>query len=212
MKPGMVARMAAAGVALVAWAGLVVQCLASYREQGSVLLMLWVVFAFFTITTNLLVAMVFTVLAVGRTGLRSEGVVGGTMLSILLVGVIYGLLLHGTAELSGGSAVANVLLHMVAPVLVPVFWIACMRKGELMWRHPLVWAVYPLAYLAYGLVRGAATGQYAYPFMNVLRIGWAQTMGNAFVIAVGFLACGFLVVWVDRGLGRDSAGRDSLRG
>jgi hypothetical protein len=201
MTDGIAGRTAAAGVAAVAWIGLAVQCLALYNQNSSVLLTLWIVLGFFTITTNVFVAAVFSGIAADRTALRSDGMAGGAMLSIVLVGVIYALLLHGLTELSGGSAVANVLLHMVTPVIVPLFWIFFARKGGLTWRHPLLWAIYPLVYLAYALARGAATGKYAYPFLNVNKLGWVQTALNAAVIAVGFMLCGFAVVWVDRRIG-----------
>ena len=131
MHPGTVARCAAGCIAAVAWLGLVIQCVSTFQVNQSVWLTLWIVFAYFTILTNLLVAVVFTALAVERTRLRASWIVAGTMLSILLVGIIYALLLHGTMELSGGSAVANVLNHMATPVLVPLFWIIFTRKGEL---------------------------------------------------------------------------------
>lgn len=205
MRTGSAGRIAAAGIAAVAWIGLIVQCLVVYREGETVLLTLWIVLGFFTITTNVLVAFVFSGIAAGSAAAGREGVVGGTMLSILLVGVIYALLLHGSAELSGGSAVANVLLHMVTPVLVPAFWICFGRKGGLTWRHPLLWAIYPLVYLVYALARGAATGSYAYPFLNVLRIGWEQTGLNAAGIAIGFLLSGFAVLGIDRLAARSAA-------
>jgi hypothetical protein len=201
MSTGIAARVAAACIAAIAWAGLAVQCMVVYQDNPSVLLTLWILFAFFTITTNLLVAVVFTGIAADRAVLRSAWVVAGTMLSILLVGIIYALLLHGLTELSGGSAVANVLVHMVTPVVVPLFWICFVDKGGLTWRHPLLWAIYPLAYLAYGLTRGAATGKYPYPFMNVLSLGWEKTLVNVFWIAVAFMLSGFATVWIDHRLG-----------
>lgn len=200
-----VSRIAAASVAAIAWAGLIVQCVVLYSQNSSVLLTLWIVLGFFTITTNLLVAVVFTGMAANRTLFGKDWVVGGTMLSILLVGVIYILLLHGLTELSGGSVVANVLLHMVTPVLVPLFWIFFARNGGLSWWHPLLWAIYPLAYLVFALARGAATGKYAYPFMNVLALGWAQTTFNAVCIAVAFMLSGFAIVWIDHRVGSRSA-------
>ncbi len=197
MNPRTSGRIAAAGIAAIAWAGLAVQFIVSYRQNASALLTLWIVFAYFTVTTNLLVASVFTGIAADRTAFRSGRLVGGTMLFILLVGVIYALLLHGTSELSGGSAVANVLLHMVTPILVPLFWITFTPKGGLTWRDPLLWAIYPLGYLVYALARGSATGSYAYPFINVLRLGWRQTALNSALIAVAFLLSGFAVLWID---------------
>jgi hypothetical protein len=199
------ARLAAACIAAVAWAGLALQGIVVYQENSSVLLTLWILFAFFTITTNLLVAVVFTGIAMNRAVFRSAWVVAGTMLSILLVGVIYALLLHGLTELSGGSAVANVLVHMVTPVVVPLFWILFVVKGRLTWQNPLLWAIYPLAYLAYGLTRGTITGKYPYPFMDVLSLGWQKTAINSFWIAVAFMLCSFAIVWIDHRLGTRTA-------
>lgn len=206
MNVSTTARICAAIIAATAWAALGIQCVATRALTSSLPETLWVVSAYFTILTNLLVAIVFTAIAAGRTPLRRPSILAGTTLSILLVGVIYALLLHGLLELSGGSAVANVLLHMVTPVLVPIFWLAFASKGALSWRDPLLWAIYPLAYLAYGLTRGAATGKYAYPFMDVPAIGWPRTALNALVIAVGFMLSGFALVWIDRRIGSRSAG------
>jgi len=202
MHPGTVARCAAGCIAAVAWLGLVIQCVSTFQVNQSVWLTLWIVFAYFTILTNLLVAVVFTALAVERTRLRASWIVAGTMLSILLVGIIYALLLHGTMELSGGSAVANVLNHMATPVLVPLFWIIFTRKGELRWSHPLVWAIYPLAYLAYSLIRGGQTGKYPYPFLDPGLVGWRQTMLSNLAIAGAFLICSYTLVALDHRLAR----------
>ena len=200
-QPGTTAsRIAAASIAAIAWLGLAVQCIVLNRQNGSVLLTLWIVLAFFTITTNLLVAVVFTSLAAARGGLRANWIVAGTMLSILLVGVIYTLLLHGLLELSGSSAFANVVLHWITPALVPLFWIVFTPKGTLTWKHPLLWAIYPLAYLGYALPRGATTGNYAYHFLNVLALGWQRTTINAFAIAIAFILCAFVIVWIDHRL------------
>jgi len=199
-------RIAAAGIAAFAWAGLIVQFVALYFPNSAAWVALWIMFGYFTITTNLLVAAVFTAIAANRSVLRADWMVAGTMLSILLVGIIYAFLLHGSMELSGGSAVANVILHMVTPILVPLFWIFLLPKGGLTWRHPLLWAIYPLAYLVYGIARGAATGRYAYPFLDVLTLGWTQTALNAVAIAVAFMLAGFAIVWIDNRVGSRSSG------
>src|SRR5580693_1407894 len=134
-------RIVAALIASSAWIGLTVQFVASYSLTGSLGATLATLLWFFTITTNLLVAVVFT-----RIALRPESVspslTAATTLFILLVGVVYGLLLHGLTELNGGSAAANVLLHMATPIAVPLFWLAFTPKGLLNKRAPLLWALY----------------------------------------------------------------------
>ncbi len=198
----MAGRFFAGLIAAVAWFGLVVQWVALCTPETSAFAALGIMFGYFTITTNLLVAVVFSSAALEWGGLRAAWVVAGTTLSILLVGVIYGLLLHGLLELAGGGAVANVVLHMVTPVLVLLYWIFFTEKGSLSWRCPLLWAIYPLAYLGYALARGGVTGRYPYPFMNVMVLGWARTGVNAAGIAVAFLVASYGLVWVDGRLGR----------
>ena len=202
MHSGTVGRSAAGCIAAIAWLGLAFQCISTFQINHSVPLTLWIVFAYFTILTNLLVALVFTGLAISRTKMRASWIVAGTMLSILLVGIIYALLLHGKTELAGGSAVANVLLHMATPVLVTLFWIVFTPKGQLTWSHPLVWAIYPLAYLAYSLIRGVQTGKYPYPFLDPGLVGWRQTMLSNLAIAVAFLICSYTLVALDHRLAR----------
>ena len=193
-------RFAAGFIAAIAWLGLAFQCVSTFQINHSVPLTLWIVFAYFTILTNMLVAVVFTGLAASQTQTRASWIVAGTMLSILLVGIIYALLLHGKTELTGGSAVANALLHMATPILVTLFWIIFTPKGQLTWSHPLVWAIYPLAYLAYSLVRGVQTGKYPYPFLDPGLVGWQQTMLSNLVIAVAFLICSYTLVTLDHRL------------
>jgi hypothetical protein len=196
------ARMVAALIALITWAGLAAQFHATFALVGSLASTLAVLLWYFTIITNLLVAVVFTGIAIGRERFAHPSLLGSTTLYILLVGIIYGLLLHGLQELSGGSAIANILLHMVTPILVPLFWLIFIPKGKLSRRDPLLWAIYPLAYLFYALVRGELTHRYPYPFMNVNDLGWSRTIMNAFLIAVAFLVASWFFVWLDSLLAR----------
>jgi hypothetical protein len=135
------ARTAAALLAVITWAGLAVQFHATLVLEGSLGSTLAVLLWYFTITTNLLVAVVFTGIAIGQESFARPSLLGATTLYILLVGIIYGLLLHGLQELSGGSATANVMLHMVTPILVPIFWLIFTSKGKLGRRDPLLWAI-----------------------------------------------------------------------
>ncbi|WP_320225214.1 Pr6Pr family membrane protein [Mesorhizobium captivum] len=197
---GTAARMLAALIALAAWAGIAVHFHALADGPASWPAALWALAGYFTITTNLLVAIVFTGVVI-KARFATPWLLGATLLNILLVGVVYGLLLQGLRELTAGSELANVLLHRVTPALTAVFWLAFVRKGTLAWRAPFFWALYPLGYLAYALIRGAAEGHYADPFIDVARIGWEQTLINSALIALAFVAAGEVLVWLDRWLG-----------
>ena len=194
-------RLAAALVAFAAWAGLAVQLSATLASTGSVAETLWILLRFFTVLTNVIVALTFTVLAIG--GRTSPFWLGGVALSIILVGVVYIVLLRGLLELSGGALFADLILHKVVPVLVPLYWLAFASKGRLRWRDPLLWMLYPLAYFAYALIRGMFEGRYAYPFIDVGEHGLAQVVMNAAGIAASFVLAGLAFVALDSLLGRN---------
>ncbi len=187
-------RLAAALIAAVAWTGLLVQFFELLPQNGPVTA-LSTMLSFFTITTNLLVAFVFSALALGRP--VSPRLVAFTMLSIVLVGTVNAALLWGLLELSGGSALVDRLLHVTTPIATLIFWIVFTPKGHLTRRDPLLWAIYPLLYLAYALTRGFSSGRFAYPFLNLSTLGWPRVILNAAVIAAAFLAASFATVWVD---------------
>ena len=186
---------AAALVAIVCWAGLAVQFSASYQYHHHVLATLWVLARYFTIITNLVLALAMTGVAVGR---RVQPLLlGGLTIAILLVGVVYALLLQGLFHLSGSALVADVLLHKATPVLMALWWLFYAPRAQLRWSAPLWWALYPLAYFAYALVRGSIDHLYPYPFLDLGKLGWLQTALNAGGIALSFILAGFALVWID---------------
>lgn len=192
----MTARIAAAIVALVALAGLAVQFGATLDQTGSVAATLWVLLRFFTVLANLLVALAFGWVALG--GRPHPRRLAGVVLAILLVGIVYGLLLRGLLELSGGALLADTLLHKVTPVLAPLWCIGFARRGQLRWCDPWGWALFPALYLPYALLRGMVDGRYAYPFIDVAKLGIGPVLVNAVLIAIGFVAAGHALVWIDR--------------
>jgi hypothetical protein len=196
------ARGAAAVVAVTAWLGLALQWATSIGWTGSPLLSLWILSRYFTILTNLAVAVVFTGVATGRQRYGTPSLIGGVTLAIVLVGVIYNLLLRHLADFHGMARAADETVHSVVPLLVPVFWLVFVPKGALTWRDPWLWAAFPVAYLAYALVRGAFEPAYAYFFIDVSKIGWERTGLNTLMIAAGFLGVSFAVVGLDAILGR----------
>jgi hypothetical protein len=192
-------------IALVCCTGITLQFSATYSAQHDVLLTLWTLARFFTIISNLAVAIAMMCLAFGRR--VSPFVLGGLTLAILLVGTVYLLLLRGLHPLHGAALVANQLLHYVSPLAMGGYWLLFVPHGGLRWRAPLLWMLFPLTYFVYAIGRGAIDGRYPYPFIDMTKIGLAQTIINAFAIGVGFIPCGLAVVWLDRRLGRERASR-----
>lgn len=194
-----IARVFAGLIALVAVAGIWLFLEANLSTSGSLPQSIWALAGYFTILCNVLVAVVFGLIALGAN--TKPRFVAGTVLAIVLVGVVYELLLRGLVDLTSGSAIANVLLHKVTPIAAPIFWLLFTPKGRLRYTDPLLWAGFPVAYLAYALVRGGIEARYAYPFIDLGKLGALQATINVVLIAIGFLAVGAALVWLDRRLG-----------
>ena len=194
-------RLIAALIAAAAWTGLGTQLAASIALTGDPALAVWAMLRYFTVLTNLLVAVTFTALAFGSRVVTPPRLAGVTI-AIMLVGIVYHLLLRGMVELSGGARLADTLNHSVTPVLVTLYWLFLAQKGHLSWRMPLAFAAYPLAYFGYALVRGGFEGIYAYPFLDVAKLGWQPVLITAIGMALGFLVTGYMMTALDRHLAR----------
>jgi hypothetical protein len=190
-------KVAAALVALICWAGIGIQFWASFTfRHYDLILTLWTLARFFTIISNLALAVAMTAIALGKR--VSPSVLGGLTLAILLVGIVYRTLLAGSHPLEGLPLVANILLHDVSPVAMTAYWILFVPRGRLRWTAPWWWGLFPGGYFAYVLARGRFDHHYPYPFIDVAKLGWLQVALNAAGIAFAFVLAGFLMVWIDR--------------
>ena len=200
-------------MAILGWSGLAIQLdmvlIARWTSGASLLGGLVNYFSFFTVLSNTLTATVLTYAALtqdskGRRFFLQPWVTSGIAVSIIVVGAAYSLLLRNLWQPQGLHWLANELLHDVMPVLFSLYWWFCMPKGSLRLRHIAVWALYPIVYFAYLLWRGHTLGMYPYPFIDVNKLGYAQTFVNALGILVGFVAVALLMVAIDRWRGRSS--------
>jgi hypothetical protein len=194
--PASTPRLAAALIALACWVGLALNFSATYANDKDLVATLWRLGHFFTIISNLALAIAMTWLALG--GRVSPFLEAGLTLAMLLVGIVYVLLLHGLHPLSGRALIANHLLHYVSPIAMAVYWLLFTPHGRLRWRDPFWWAVFPLAYFSYVIARGLSGDGYPYPFINMAKLGAVQTAINALGIAAGFILCGLVLVFADR--------------
>ncbi|MER5884252.1 Pr6Pr family membrane protein [Streptomyces sp. NPDC001941] len=175
------------------------------------------VLSYFTIQSNIIVAVVFALDArrawTGRRPLPAP-VTAGTTLFIAITGLVYHLLLANASSgfsmtddpavaISGAREVSNQLLHTVTPLGAALNWLLLTRPGGLRPRHAVTWLAYPLAYFAFALARGAlldpgTPARYPYPFLDVDAHGYAGVLGNAVVLGLAFYALALLIVLADR--------------
>jgi hypothetical protein len=159
--------------------------------------------SFFTILTNIVAASCLTISCTSASASRpSPSIMTAVALYIAIVGIVYALLLRKLWAPQGLQLLTDVLLHDVMPVMFVLFWLFFVPKGTLQWSAPILWLAYPLVYLAVTLARGAATGYYPYPFINIPVLGVQRAGWNATLLTLVFAASGFLLVGLDGVLGR----------
>ena len=156
-------------------------------------------FSFFTILTNILVAVCFTCLwlfpasTAGRFFQRLS-IQTAVTAYITLVGVVYQVLLRQVWDPQGLQKWVDELLHSVIPALVLIYWIAFTPKAGLKWKSAFIWPLYPAVYLAFILIRGSLSGYYPYPFVKVNEIGYKAVMMNCGLILVAFVLFSLLMI------------------
>ncbi len=145
-------------------------------------------FIFFTILTNLLVAVVTTTLLFAGHSVRGHFFSKATTLTalalyIFIVGLVYNILLRNIWHPQGLQKIADELLHVVVPVVFIIYWLLFAVKSPLRWVNALQWLIYPGIYLVYAMIRGSMEGFYPYPFLDANKL----TPGNIIINCVGLL-------------------------
>ncbi len=163
----------------------------------------WMYFAFFTVLTNLFLAVTLTTplvspqSSIGRWFDRPV-VITAVAANIALVCIAYNLLLRNIWNPQGVQLVAEVLLHDVIPAAFLVYWWLRVEQGSVVWRDITSATIYPIVYFVYALSRGAVTGFYPYPFFDVARLGYARVLVNAIGILLGLIGVAAMLVAIKR--------------
>ena len=182
--------------AVVAWLGVLLQLWLSIRmglingkTVGGGLIAF---FGYFTVLTNIFVALVFTAGSLRpRSWIYGISMVGCSTTAILIVGIGYHFLLREIWDPQGPQWVADILLHYVVPVGALLHWLVYSRQEQTSGWAPLSWCCYPILYFVYVMMRGEITHSYPYPFIDVTTIGYAQTITNSAAFLLGFVAMSY---------------------
>lgn len=171
-------------------------------------------FSYFTILTNVLVAVAMTlpVVAANRPAGRwatSEGVRACVAMYAAVVGLVYHFLLHATWNPQGWSLIANLGLHYLMPTAMLMDWLMFAPKGLLRWKDAGKWLAFPLAYGGWTVVHGLAADWWPYWFTDVSKLGWLRAGAYFGGLLIFFLTVGLIVVAIDRTLGRRDRSRAS---
>jgi hypothetical protein len=198
-------RSTLAVIAAVSWFALLLQLLLMVRQAapGASLHAVINYFSFFTILTNLLVALVTTLPLLASRSFAGQfflrpSTQSATAVYIAIVGITYALLLRHLWNPQGAQKIADMLLHDVVPVLYVAFWIFLVPKFTLRWGDAVRWLAFPVVYMSYTLARGFVSHWYPYYFIDVDTIGLSRALIHAAALLLAFLGLGLLFIAIGR--------------
>lgn len=155
-------------------------------------------FSYFTILTNIMVAVYFSVQTIKKSSGEKSGILTAITVYISMVGLIYQFLLRSTWNPSGMQKIVDELLHSVIPLLVIVYWYLYENKKGLQYRSIMKWAAYPVIYLICILLRGHFSGFYPYPFVDVESFGLVKVLINSLGITAFFVGLSLLFIKIGK--------------
>jgi len=162
-------------------------------------------FSYFTILTNSLVAIYFTLIAMQiKPGflkiIDKPGTLTAITVYITTVGLVYQILLRHIWEPKGLQMIVDELLHTLIPIMVIIFWYFYENKALVIYKQIPKWLVYPLVYLSYILVSGKVSNFYPYPFIDVATIGLLKVLMNAVGLAAFFFILSAIFIRVGKAI------------
>ncbi|PWS27686.1 hypothetical protein DHW03_08880 [Pedobacter yonginense] len=159
--------------------------------------------SYFTVTTNIILALCFTTLwlfedtALGKFFSKSNTLTAITVY-ISVVALVYNTILRGLVTPLGWARIADELLHVVDPLIFIAFWIFFVDKSKLEYKAAKFWMIYPLVYVVFVVIRGALIGQYPYPFINVIDLGYPKAIINATVVVIIFYLLSLFLIFIGK--------------
>ena len=195
-----------AGGAVLTRAG--INTAAAVAKGKSALLAVLVMYGYFTIWSNTLVALITARYAWkdGDGGLLTRpGTMAAATMYIVVVGAIYNVLLAKLNHVAGLRLVTDTVLHSVVPVTYTLWWLLLVSRRRLAWSALLPALAFPTAYCIVAMTRGALTGKYAYFFIDIDKFGLPQVLPNICGLVAFFAGLMVLVIGFDRWAHRRAA-------
>ena len=156
-------------------------------------------FSYFTIDTNILVALCFTFIFLGSKSRLGKFFSKATTITaltvyIIIVGIVYNTILRLTWNPQGLQMVVDEILHSVIPVFFILFWVIFVPTEGLKYKDAFSWLIYPLVYILYAVIHGAITKFYPYIFVDVTRHGYGKVMSNAGLILFAIFVLSLILI------------------
>lgn len=197
-------RQIAGAIAVVAGLTLVLRVILKFEETRSVFGAISYLSQFFTILTNGFVFLMALAVVLGAA--VSPQITKALTIAIVGVGVVYHVALAHLLDLSGLALLADHGVHTIVPAMTLIWWLFFAPKAGFRFGDVILWAIWPLGYCGYILVRASSSGFYPYPFLNLPELGVVGLVQSIAVLCLAFIVIGFALTELAKLIGRGHAG------
>ena len=172
-------------------------------DYSSIAETLFVYFGYFTVWTNILIALAFTAPLLNPDRKLSNffmrpAVRAALASYIFMVSVVYHMAIAPSWDPQGFTLLTAHGLNTVMPMLYIFDWLFFAEKRPIFYKHLPYWLIFPAVYGVTSIIRGLLTNVYPYPFLNVTDLGIGNVLFNMFGLVAVFAVVGPIFIAVAR--------------
>lgn len=158
-------------------------------------------FSFFTVESNIIAVVALLISATyawrGQLPRWVHYLRGAATIYMTVTGITYSLLLRNV-DVDTAVPWVNLVLHYIIPIVMIVDWLIDLPPFRIRVGSAMIWLVFPVAYLAYSLIRGPLVDWYPYPFLDPRPEGYVPVIITSVGIAIGGLILALIMSWTTR--------------
>lgn len=149
---------------------------------------------------NLLIALYFSGVALGKSALACPRYYGHILIVIGILFAHYWIFKGSDGFWT--SPLRSQFLHGALGPLLAAFYFVLLPKGKMHWRDAAAWTAIPLLYTFYGMTRGGLTGEYPYAVSDVEKHGYPFVLSLIAATTIIAWLSGMAIVALDKALAK----------
>lgn len=156
--------------------------------------------SYFTNLSNLIVAIVLTMLARNpdRRGLVWQTFRMDSLVMISITGLIYVIVLAPDAQVEGLDIIVNSIKHYIVPAMTVALWLIAGPRRQVSLASVFTALIVPILWAIYTLIRGVFIEAYPYGFLNAIEYGLPTVLVNIAGVAALGIVLGLIYWGIDR--------------
>jgi hypothetical protein len=161
-------------------------------------------YKYYTMQTNLFVAIWLTIALIFNYKpdklKKIKGVIkGGITIYITITFIVFAIMLSSLYNPTETiERFTNIATHYIIPIAFLLDWVFTEKTINYKWLNLVFWIIYPILYLVLAIIHGTITGDYLYPFLDVVDLGYGYFFLSVLILLAAFIFLGILLILVNK--------------